>query len=272
MPLSALPAIGPVRRFVSVEGEQTVNDHAARRVTRGFVMAIRATLRRYHVWLGWLVGIPMLFWTVSGLVMVIKPIEEVRGTDLIRPLPPVISTADLKMPLIEGRSLSSARLESRANGPRWVLTFEDGGSRLADAHSGQLLPELSAADAAGEVDSRYTGDATVVSTSRTDRNAPPIELRRDVAAWRVSMSDGTHFYVDAGSGDIIAKRTRWWRIYDFFWGLHIMDLQGREETSNPWIVTFGALSMIMAVLAIVLLPLTGRRRNGKGGRATARQD
>lgn len=230
-------------------------------------MTIRATLRRYHVWLGWLVGIPMLFWTVSGLIMVAKPIEEVRGSDLIKPLAPVVSTADLKMPIVEGRTLASARLETRAAGPRWILSFEDGGSRLADAYSGVLLPPLSAADAAREVSSRYTGNATVVSTSRVDRKAPPIELRRDVAAWRVSMSDDTHFYVDAGSGEIIAKRTRWWRIYDFFWGLHIMDLQGREETSNPWIVTFGALAVAMTLLAIALLPLTGRKRKSKSKRA-----
>jgi hypothetical protein len=223
-------------------------------------MAIRATLRRYHVWLGWLVGIPMLFWTVSGLMMVVKPIDEVRGTDLIKPLAPVVSTADLVMPNVEGRSIKSLRLESRAEGPRWVIEFGDGGSRLVDARSGTLLPMLGAADAAREVMARYTGDATVVTIQRIDHDRPPLELRRAADAWQVGMSDSTHFYVDAGNGDIIAKRTRWWRVYDFFWGLHIMDLQGREETSNPWVVTFGALAMVMALLAIVLLPLTGRSK------------
>ena len=52
-------------------------------------MRARHTLRRWHIWLGWLVGIPMLFWTVSGVLMVWKPIEEVRGTDLLRDPPPV---------------------------------------------------------------------------------------------------------------------------------------------------------------------------------------
>ena len=45
--------------------------------------AVRTRLRRWHVWLGWLVALPILFWTVSGLVMVAKPIEEVRGEHLI---------------------------------------------------------------------------------------------------------------------------------------------------------------------------------------------
>jgi uncharacterized iron-regulated membrane protein len=37
---------------------------------------------RWHIWLGWLVGVPILMWTVTGLVMVARPIEEVRGEDL----------------------------------------------------------------------------------------------------------------------------------------------------------------------------------------------
>ena len=43
---------------------------------------MRRQLFRYHVWLGWLVGIPLLLWTVSGLVMVARPNDIVRGSDL----------------------------------------------------------------------------------------------------------------------------------------------------------------------------------------------
>jgi len=37
---------------------------------------------RWHIWLGWIVGLPVLIWTVSGFYMVLKPIEEVRGNHL----------------------------------------------------------------------------------------------------------------------------------------------------------------------------------------------
>ena len=47
-------------------------------------MTFRATLRRWHMWLGWLVGVPVLFWTVSGFVMVARPNDEVRGVALLR--------------------------------------------------------------------------------------------------------------------------------------------------------------------------------------------
>lgn len=227
-------------------------------------MGVRATLRRYHVWLGWLVGLPFLFWTVSGLVMVAKPIDEVRGTNLLSPPPAISFNGPLVAPRVAGRPVVAITLEPRAVGPRWEIDFAGGGSRLADPATGALLPRLGPADAAREVTARYMGEAKVVETSRVDAGSPPLELRRAMDGWRVRMSDGTHFYVDGGSGEIVARRTSWWRIYDFMWGLHIMDLQGREETNNPWVVTLGALSILMVLMAIVLLPLTIRRRNGNG--------
>ena len=220
------------------------------------------------MWLGWLVGVPMIFWTVSGLVMVARPIEDVRGSALIRDAAPIASTRGVVAPVIEGRAVSAMKLESRATGPRWVIAFADGGARLADPATGALLPALGAADAAREVTSRYTGTAKVVETSRVAADSPPLELRRALDGWRVKMDDDTHFYIDAGSGEIVARRTSWWRIYDFMWGLHIMDLQGREETNNPWVVTFAALSVLMALLAIVLLPLTVWKRGRKRGKIT----
>jgi hypothetical protein len=235
--------------------------------------AVRARLRRWHTWLGWLVAIPMLFWTVSGLVMVARPIEEVRGTDLIAPPPPISLSRPMVVPHIEGRQVKALSLKQRADGPTWEIDFADGGSRLADPATGLLLPPLGAADAAREVSTRYAGQAKVVETSRVAADSPPIELRRAMDGWRVRMSDGTHFYVDGGSGEIVAKRTRWWRFYDFMWGLHIMDLQGREQTHNPWVVTFGALSLGMVLLAMVLLPMTIRRKkangNGSNGRVSS---
>ncbi len=225
--------------------------------------AVRSRLRRWHVWLGWLVGVPMIFWTVSGLVMVARPIADVRGTALIRDAAPIASTRGVVAPMIDGRAISAMKLESRAGGPRWVISFADGGGRLADPATGALLPAIGAAEAAREVMTRYTGQAKVVETSRVAANSPPLELRRAMDGWRVRMDDDTHFYVDAGSGEIVARRTSWWRIYDFMWGLHIMDPGGREDTHNPFVILFGLLALLTTILAIILLPLVTRwKRNG----------
>ena len=213
------------------------------------------------MWLGWLVGLPMLFWTVSGLVMVARPIEEVRGETLLRDPAPISLAAGAVPPRIEGRAVSSLRLEPRAAGPRWVVRFDGDPpqSRLADPSTGVLLAPLGAADAVREVAARYNGDARVESVTRTDPKVKLTELRRPLDGWRVAMDDGTFFYVDRGSGEIVARRTRFWRFYDWMWGLHIMDLQGRSDTHNPWIISFSLLSIVMVLLALILLPLATRR-------------
>jgi hypothetical protein len=228
---------------------------------------LRQTLRRWHIWLGWIVGIPFLLWTVSGLVMVAKPIEEVRGEELLSPAPGLPSGLAPVPPAIGPRPVSSLKLEQRADGPRWIVTYADGASRLADAATGRLLPPLGAADAARAVEARYAGAAKTGGVDRIAADAPPIDFRRPIDAWRVTMSDGTRFYVHAGTGEILAKRTGWWRLYDFMWGLHIMDLQTREDAHNPLLIGFAAVSFVTTLLALALLPMSVRRRRKKEGRA-----
>lgn len=224
-------------------------------------MTVRANLRRWHMWLGWLVIVPMLFWTVSGFIMVARPNAVVRGTALLREPAPLALDAPAVVPALGGVPVASLRLEPRAAGPRWVIDLagQPARSRLADPATGRLLAKLGAAEAQSEVLSRYTGTARVVAVVRVDPANPPIDINRPLDGWQIRMDDGTHFYVDAGSGEVVARRTRFWRVYDFMWGLHIMDLQGRKETNNPWVVTFSLLALVMTLMALVLLPLATRK-------------
>lgn len=223
-------------------------------------MKRRMTLRRWHVWLAWVAAIPVLLWVISGLVMVARPIETVRGEELLREAPPIRLSGPPVPPLLAGVNISSLALEQRAGGPRWVVKLPDGKTRLADPQTGLLLPPLSAAVARQEVEARYQGSAKVQSVTRTSADNPPLDLRRPIASWQVNMDDGTHFFVDASSGQIVATRTRWWRLYDLMWGLHIMDPGGREDTHNPFVVSFGIAALVMAILGLITLPMTIRRR------------
>jgi hypothetical protein len=220
----------------------------------------RQRLRRWHIWLGWIVGLPILVWTVSGVVMVARPIETVRGEGLIREAPPLPSGFAAVAPAIGPRPVASLRLEARPDGPRWLVRYVDGAARLADPRTGRLLPPPTAVEAARIVEARYTGKARIAAVDRISAEKPPLEFRRKVGAWRVTMSDGTRFYLEAATGEILARRTRWWRFYDLMWGLHIMDPAGREHAHNPLVIGFGILSFLAVLLAIALLPLTLKRR------------
>jgi uncharacterized iron-regulated membrane protein len=221
---------------------------------------IRQKLRRWHIWLGWIVGLPFLAWTVSGLVMVAQPIETVRGEGLIAEAAPLPSGLAPVPPAIGPRPVASLRLEARPDGPKWLIRYADGASRLADARTGALLPQLAASDAARIVRERYKGKARISAVGRTAAEDPPIDFRRKVAAWRVTMTDGTRFYLDAATGEILARRTRWWRFYDWMWGLHIMDLKTREDAHNPLLIGFGVVALITTLLALAMLPMTLKRR------------
>ena len=221
---------------------------------------IRQRLRRWHIWLGWIVGLPFLAWTLSGLVMVARPIETVRGEDLLAEPPALPSGLVALPPAIGPRPVASLRLEPRPDGPKWLIRYADGGARLADARTGRLLEPPAPADAARIVEARYTGKARIAAIDRTAAEAPPLDFRRKVAAWRVTMSDGTRFYLDSATGEILARRTPWWRFYDLMWGIHIMDLETREDAHNPLVIGFGIVSLLTVLLAFVLLPLTLKRR------------
>jgi hypothetical protein len=76
---------------------------------------------RWHIWLGWLVGFPILMWTTTGLFMVARPIEEVRG-DQLRAPQAVIDPDGLRFPTAIGEPIHEARLVAQPNGPAWIVT------------------------------------------------------------------------------------------------------------------------------------------------------
>jgi PepSY-associated TM region len=214
---------------------------------------VTRTLARWHIWLGWLIAVPLILWTASGLWMVARPIEEVRGEALRREapaLPAGLTPAPAgKIPA----GTHKIELVMRADRPIWIFHGDDGAMRVADAATGTMLPEVDAVLARRISDAALVSPGAVVSVQRFGADANPIELRRGRPAWRVRYADNVHVYVDVQSGAVLAVRTRQWRIFDFMWGLHIMDLQEREDSSHPLLIGFAALSLIGVLIGTALL-------------------
>ncbi|QIG55145.1 hypothetical protein G6N82_14210 [Altererythrobacter sp. BO-6] len=208
---------------------------------------------KWHIWLGWLVGFPILMWLVTGLFMVSRPIEEVRGNHLRieQPEQPLVlpgsTLASAEFPIREMRAVMQ---EGRAVA---ILTGMDGSIRRVDMLSGAQLPALTASDARTLVAAQITGGDEVRSVTAFEPAEVPFDFRREMPVWQVVLEDGTHVYVGRDSGQIEAVRTRWWRAFDFMWGLHIMDLQTREDTSHPVLILFALLGVIGALLGCVLM-------------------
>jgi PepSY-associated TM region len=221
-------------------------------------MRIRRTLTRIHLWLGWLIGVPLLFWTISGLWMASRPIEEVRG-EALKAAPPVLALpAQAALPKL-ARPARSMTLEQRVTGPLWIITYADGGFGRADPVTCRILPNIAAAEAQNLAVAALVETHRLESTKYFAANANPIDLRRQRPAWQVHFVGGANVYIDAESGAVLALRTTQWRVYDWMWGLHIMDLQGRDATSHFILILFAGFAAIGSILALILLPIASWR-------------
>lgn len=206
------------------------------------------TVRWLHLWLGAIVGVQIILWTVSGLVMVLRPIDEVRGTDQKRTPPPLAVPAGLPGSLAGRGDIEKLELATVLDRPVWRVTSA-AGTELLDAGTGApRLLTAADAEAVARNGTRLTGAATV---TRSPADAPPLDWRRPEAAWAVTFGDGTRVYV-TDLGEIGAVRTPWWRFYDVFWGLHIMDWRAREDTHHPLIIAATLLALGTVLTGAVL--------------------
>lgn len=214
---------------------------------------------RWHIWLGWLAAIPLLLWTVSGLVMTLRPIDEVRGENLRRQ-PALLQTDGLIVPRLATPVRRLALVEENG-APVWVTT--DGtGTQSRFAADGTPIPAVTEAEARSLALAAYKGSASLQFLRRFDADASPLDLRRERPSWQATFSDDTHVYIDADTGEVLALRTGYWRFYDLMWGLHIMDPLGRENTSHALLWIFASIGLSTSLLGTVLL---FRRRKRKVG-------
>jgi uncharacterized iron-regulated membrane protein len=207
---------------------------------------------RWHIWLGWAVGLPILMWAVTGLWMVARPIEEVRGEHL-RAEDAAIDPAGIAFPQNIGEPVHEARLVAQPDGPAWIITAADGRRWRYSARFGTATPPVVQDEARRIAEAAYAGKARLAGVSYLPAGEAPTDARASAAVWQARFADGTRVYIDDATGEVLALRTGQWRLYDFLYGLHIMDPQAHEDAHNPFAIAFAALAVIGATLGCVLL-------------------
>ena len=220
-------------------------------------------LAKWHIWLGWLVGLPVLMWTVTGLVMVATPIDEVRGSHLRLPLGeqalPPGNPAGIAFPISNPVQYTEKRVVMQRGRPVWLLTTTDGDiERYAADNGTDPLPPVDEDYVRALLAEQIVGGDNLVSLRLLDAENPASDFRRPIRAWQAELQDGARVYIDARSGEIAGIRTGFWRVFDFAWGLHIMDLETRSlDEQTPFkhivLVLFAALSVIGSLIGCILM-------------------
>ena len=101
----------------------------------------------------------------------------------------------------------------------------------------------------------WTGPRTTIEAARIVDDPIGTEFRGPFPAWQVTYADeaSTRIYIDAASGTLGAARSDTWRLFDFIWGLHIMDWTERDRINSWWLLLFGIGGTIIALSGFVLL-------------------
>lgn len=227
---------------------------------------------RLHKWLALIIGAQLLIWFASGALMSFLPIEEVRGEHLV-------DAVSVTMIPPESQLVSPGLLITNAGAPVEMIAFRmvDGypvaevttNDRILqfDAATGVGMPPINAETATRIAHNAWTGPGKPAS-SATFVTEPSPEYRDVLPAWRITFvdPDETSVFVAANTGRITAVRSGTWRLYDFFWSLHIMDWTNHENFNSWWLLAFAIGGLVLGIAGTVLLilrwPIRKARRHG----------
>jgi hypothetical protein len=238
-------------------------------------MKLFRLMSQIHLWLGAAFGVQVMLWLISGLIMVIIPIEVIRGEHLRHdPAESVLDWTNEAVPLAtiiaaQDSEVTSARTGWLAGSPVWRLETTDG-LLMIDARTGDDLSPVGEALAREIATTRQNGLGEITAIDwLTD---PPREAGLSIPAWRIEFAAGettppTTFYINSQTGELRAVRTSAWRVYDFFWGVHIMDWSSRENFNSWWIKVTSIIAILFGIAGVYLtvhrLWMMARRRRPK---------
>lgn len=211
--------------------------------------------RSLHKWLTLFVGLQLLVWAVTGFYMVAIDLDFIHGDPLVHNLRTPLDRTTTVVPVAQltGRypqiTLVSLHSLPALNTPVYELTAA-GRRVLVDAANGQQLSPLSAGMIRQLARGYYAGSGELSAVQLLEHEVPMEVRGRAPPLWRADFDDWlqTTLYLQPDTGALVARRHRWWRVYDFLWMLHIMDYGERETPTGvvPRIVTLLATVTVLS--------------------------
>lgn len=216
----------------------------------------RNPLRNFHRYLSLFISIQFLLWTASGIFFSFNKIEDVRGEQYI--LEPQSKFYKIKNQ-IEVNSFKGIEFFFRLDDLIYSLKEEDGTNIYYQ--NNEPVEKITFPQAFKIIETstslKPTNIEEIVKNNRGSeyrgRSLPLFKVRT-----LNNSSKVINVYLDPYSGKIKAIRSSQWRMWDFLWGLHIMDWTDRDNFNNNFIKFFSILAFISALSGIVLFFKTRR--------------
>ncbi len=213
-------------------------------------------LRRIHKWVGLVIGLQFLLWAISGTAMALLDMDEVAGGPTAEAPAPPLSAGPTAWPRVQkalsGNPVTGLRLSSLPQGTVYQVTTARGVRLFSAADASPVL--ISPPTAAAIARAAHPDGSAVKSVLRLK------ELRfavrdHELPIWQVDFDDARNssYYISGSTGELLERRNDTWRLWDFFWMLHIMDYSERTSFNHPLIITIGFAMAWLAVTGLWLL-------------------
>ncbi|BDT59127.1 hypothetical protein MasN3_26210 [Massilia varians] len=227
-------------------------------------MQLAFWVRRAHKWIGLVIGVQALLWMISGLYMVVVPLEVVHGdhlahvpTERLNPSAARISQASLHEAY---PGITAVRMKNLLG--KEVYEVKQGKqTSLVDAVSGEKISPLDRDQIIALADAAYVGEGSIKGVEWVTK-APQEVGARPVPLWAVHYDEPgqTTLYFSPYTGDLVARRHELWRWFDFLWMFHIMDYEERENVNNTLLRTASITGLLFAISGAWLLFYSFNRR------------
>ena len=233
--------------------------------------------RVWHRWLSLIFGVQMVLWAISGAYMVFFDLDYIHGDHLVQEITqPVAQEVDVRP--IDDVLAAYPHTQNITFETLWYQGQQQAVYKLSGHNGEQLLNAstlmpiaLSAEDIEALAVRYYALDNPKVESVVYMTENPPTELNPALLPiWQVNFDDfgSTSLYLSESTGEMLVKRHTFWRGFDIFWMIHIMDYEDRVDIESWWLQAFIIGTFILMITGAVLLVYTiSFKRKSPGGAA-----
>lgn len=230
-------------------------------------------IRKTHRWLGVILGIQFLLWTIGGLYFSWSNMDEVHGDfqkknapllssdislvsptivlDTIKRVHRIDSVVSIQLVEIMGKPFYQVccitAIHNESNNEHDMQAM----NHLANAETGQLRGPLTKEEAVEIAKRRFNGEPKVkLIEYLTGTNGHHEYRENPLPAYAITFEhpSKTTVYIASELGTVQKFRNNNWRIFDFLWMMHTMDYEGRDHFGN-WLLRAFSIFGFMTVLS-----------------------
>ena len=245
-------------------------------------------IRKTHRWLGVILGIQFLLWTIGGLYFSWSNMDEIHGDfqkrnapllssnislvsptvvlDTVKKVHRIDSVVSIQLIEIMGKPFYQIRcvgaVQSKANHDHSMQAM----NHLANAETGELRGPLTKEEATEVAKRRFNGEPEVKSVEYLIGTNSHHEYRENpLPAYAITFvhPSKTTVYVATELGTVQKFRNNKWRIFDFLWMMHTMDYESRDHIGN-WLLRAFSIFGLVTVLSGFALFFVSSKWGRKG--------